>query len=99
MKRSKKQNESTPGQLCLFEVPGIRQQEEERRTKPRKKPAAPSKPAALTFIPPATVKSPEMPENTFFLKADVLLAAIRGENSEPAETEDVTDVSEEECPF
>jgi len=35
----------------------------------------------------------------FFLKADVLLAAIRGENSEPAETEDVSSVSEEECPF
>jgi len=35
MKRRKKQNESIPGQLCLFELPGIRQ-EEERRTKPRK---------------------------------------------------------------
>jgi len=35
----------------------------------------------------------------FFLKADVLLAAIRGENSEPAEREDVPDVLEEECPF
>jgi len=70
MKRRKKRNESTPGQLCLFELPGIRQQEEERRTKPRKKPAAPSKPAALTFIPPATVKSPEAPENT--LKTEML---------------------------
>jgi len=69
MKRSKKQNESTTGQLCLFELPGIRQQEEERRTKPRKKPAAPSKPAALTFIPPATVKAPETPENT--LKTEI----------------------------
>jgi len=35
----------------------------------------------------------------FFLKADVLLAAIRGGGSEPAEREDVPDVSEEECPF
>jgi len=35
----------------------------------------------------------------FFLKADVLLAAIRGDGSEPAETEKVPDVSEEECPF
>jgi len=35
----------------------------------------------------------------FFLKADVLLSAIRGENSETAEREDVIDASEEECPF
>jgi len=35
----------------------------------------------------------------FFLKADVLLAAIRGESTEVAETEDISSVSEEECPF
>jgi len=35
----------------------------------------------------------------FNIKADVLLAAIRGENSEPVETEDISSVSEEECPF
>lgn len=62
MKRSKKRNEGTPGQLCLFELPGIRQ-EEESRTKPKRKPAEPSKPVAPTFIPPAPVKAPETPEN------------------------------------
>ena len=62
MKRSKKRNQNTFGQLCLFELPGIRQ-EEENRTKPQKKPAEPSKPSALAFIPPAVVKAPETPEN------------------------------------
>lgn len=35
----------------------------------------------------------------FFIKADILLAAIRGETSETAEIEDITGVSEEEAPF
>lgn len=63
MKRSKKRNESTYGQLCLFELPGIRQQEESR-TRPQKKPVAPSKPAAPTFIPPAPIEALKRPENT-----------------------------------
>ena len=67
MKQSKKKNEETPGQLCLFGMSGIRQ-EEERRTKPKKRPAEPLKPAALTLIPPAPVKAPETPENTLKTK-------------------------------
>ena len=35
----------------------------------------------------------------FFLKADVLLAAIREKNSELVEVEEVSDAAEEDCPF
>ena len=62
MKRRKKRNNNTSGQLCLFEVPGTRQ-EKESRTKRKRKPAAASKPVAFTFIPPTLVKAPETPEN------------------------------------
>jgi len=69
MKRRKKQNEVTPGQLCLFELPGIRQQEEEtRRTKPKRKPAAPSKFAALTLMPPTPEPALKQPENALQTK-------------------------------
>jgi len=67
MKRSKKQNEVTPGQLCLFEQPEIRQ-EEERRTKPQRKPVEALKPAAPTFIPPAPVEAVKTPENALQTK-------------------------------
>lgn len=69
MKRSKKQNEAAPGQLCLFDLPGIRQQEEEtRRTKPQRKPAAPSKSATLTLIPPTPEPALKQPENALQTK-------------------------------
>jgi len=62
MKRSKKQNESIPGQLCLFELPGIRQ-EEERRTKPKRKPVEALKTARLTLVPPPPVEALKQEEN------------------------------------
>jgi len=62
MKRNKKQGGATYGQLCLFETPRIRQ-EEERRTKPKKKPAATLKTATPTLIPPAPVEAVKTPEN------------------------------------
>jgi len=69
MKRSKKQNEVTPGQLCLFELPGIRQQEEEtRRTKPQRKPVEALKPAALTLMPPTPEPALKQPENALQTK-------------------------------
>ncbi|MCD8107828.1 MAG: hypothetical protein LUE20_07695, partial [Oscillospiraceae bacterium] len=62
MKRSKKRNEGTPRQLCLFETPSIRQEEENRRTQKRK-PVEASKTAAPTFLPPAPGKALKQPEN------------------------------------
>jgi len=62
MKQSKKQNEAASRQLCLFEQPEIRQ-EEERRTKPKKKPAEVLKTAGPALIPPAPVEAVKTPEN------------------------------------
>ena len=62
MKRRKKQN-STAGQLSLFEVAPVRQ-EEENRTKPKRKPAEPSKPVAFTSLPPGAVEAVKTPENS-----------------------------------
>jgi len=61
MKRRKKQT-STAGQLSLFKTSPVRQ-EEESRTKPKKRPTEPLKPAALTLIPPAPVQALKQPEN------------------------------------
>ncbi|MCD8072199.1 MAG: hypothetical protein LUE10_03315 [Alistipes sp.] len=63
MKRNRKQNEVAFGQLCLFEMPGIRQQEETQR-EPKRKPVEALKPAALTFIPPVPAPALKTPENT-----------------------------------
>jgi len=62
MKRRKKQN-STAGQLSLFEVAPVRQEEESRRA-PKRKPAEPLKSAAPILIPPAPVEAVKQPENT-----------------------------------
>jgi len=63
MKRNKKQGGATYGQLCLFETPRIRQEEETRR-KPKRKPAEALKTAALTLIPPAPVEAVKTPKNS-----------------------------------
>lgn len=62
VKRRKKQT-STAGQLSLFEVTPVRQEEESRR-KPKTKPAEPLKTAAPTLIPPAPVEAVKTPENS-----------------------------------
>lgn len=68
MKRSKKQNETTPGQLCLFTAVEIRQ-EEENRMKPKRKPREAPKPPAPALISPAPVETLKQPENS--LKTEI----------------------------
>jgi len=68
MKRRKKQILAA-GQLCLFEVAPVRQEEETRRA-PKRKPAEALKTAAPILIPPAPFEAPETPENT--LKTEML---------------------------
>jgi len=62
MKRRKKQNLAA-GQLSLFEVAPVRQ-EEESRPKPKIKPAEALKSAAPILIPPAPVEAVKTPENS-----------------------------------
>jgi len=62
VKRRKKQTLAA-GQLSLFEVAPVRQ-EEETRPKPKIKPAEPSKSAAPILIPPAPVEAAQTPENS-----------------------------------
>lgn len=68
MKRRKKQNDLS-SQLCLFDVPTLRQ-EKESRTKPKKKPIEALKPSALTLIPPTEEKAIKRQENG--LKMEIL---------------------------
>jgi len=63
MKRSKKQGGSTYGQLCLFETPRIRQEEETRR-KPKIKPAEALKLTVPALVPPTPVEAVKTPENS-----------------------------------
>lgn len=67
MKRSKKQNNTT-GQLFLFEVAPVRQEEETRR-KSKIKPAEVLKTAAPTLVPPAPVEALKQPKNS--LKTEI----------------------------
>jgi len=62
MKRRKKQTLAA-GQLSLFEVAPVRQ-EEETRPKPKIKPVEASKSAAPILIPPAPVEAVKTPENS-----------------------------------
>jgi len=64
MKRNKKQGGATYGQLCLFETPPLRQQEEENRRTQKRKPVEASKSAAPILIPPAPVEAAQTPENS-----------------------------------
>jgi len=64
MKRSKKRNEVSSGQLCLFETPSIRQQEEESRPKPKRKPAEALKLTVPALVPPTPVEAFKRPENS-----------------------------------
>jgi len=68
MKRNKKQGGATYGQLCLFETPRIRQEEENRRTQKRK-PVEALKTARLTLIPPPPVEALKQEENA--LKTEI----------------------------
>jgi len=62
VKRRKKQTLAA-GQLSLFEVAPVRQEEESRRA-PKRKPAEALKTAAPTLIPPAPVEAAQTPENS-----------------------------------
>jgi len=68
MKRNKKQGGATYGQLCLFETPRIRQEEENRRIQKRK-PVEALKTARLTLIPPPPVEALKQEENA--LKTEI----------------------------
>jgi len=68
MKRRKKQILAA-GQLCLFEVAPVRQEEKTRRAS-KTKPVEALKSAAPILIPPAPFEAPETPENT--LKTEML---------------------------
>jgi len=69
MKRNKKQDKAEPGQLHLFETPPLRQQQKEKRTKPKKKPVEALKTARLTLVPPPPVEALKQEKNA--LKTEI----------------------------